>query len=237
MTSPNPSPTSWTCVFPPARPPRSYMMDVDPSDVVELPDLRRALPPVEGVAPLIGVPAEAWEPRPADDPTVRVGMVYEYFLMVTPGEEVRAFGRTPCREEHVIVAGLTGEGDRDPVIVCPIVTWAEYSRRQPKLQTEEALREARAGLRPGLLPVLLPREGYHAEAQLFIRLGMHFAVPYRQTARCLPKGPGWIRLREAAIPAFQAAVAQAAARRRGTGGHDPNSGRRELGHVPQFLAR
>jgi hypothetical protein len=209
-----PSPTNWTCVFPPARQTRSYMMDVCESDVVELPDLRQALPPMEGVTPLVGVPAESWEPRAADDPKVRIGMVYEYFLLVTPGAEVMPGGRTPCREEHMIVAGLTGEDDRDPVIVCPIVTWTEYSRHKPKLQTEEALRAAQAGRQPGLLPMLLPREGYDSAAQLFIRLDTFRAAPYRQARRCLPKTPGWIRLREAAIPAFQAAVAQAVARKR-----------------------
>ena len=206
-----PSPASWTCVFPPEQGLRTYMMDVDPSDVVDLPDLAQALPVVAGVAPVTCLPAEAWEPRPVEDTTVRVGLVYEQFLMVTPGEEVRPFGRTPCREEHVVVAGLTGTGERDPVVLCPIVTWERYSDRRPELQTEAALREAQAGQHRGLLPMLLPREGYDSEAQLFIRLDLHYAAPYRQARRILPHRSDGIRLREAAISGFQVALAQAAA--------------------------
>jgi hypothetical protein len=197
--------------FSPDRARRSYMMDVDPGDAIQVPDLGPLLAGLGAVEALERIGVEDWEPVPDDDRRVRAGTVLQSFLMVSG--EVNAGGRTPCREEHLIVVAALGEGDVDPVVLCPIVSWRDFSRYRAELQGEGALRQAREGGLPGLLPTLFPCAGYDTEPNAFIRTALLQSTLRRYVVFALgtPRAP--LRLREPLVPGLQAAVIRGAKRR------------------------
>ena len=194
--------------FSPDRPRRSYMMDVDPADAIEVPDLGPLLAGLDAVEPLGRIGVEDWEPVPADDRRIRAGTVLQSFLMISG--EVNAGGRTPCREEHLIVVGALGEGDGDPVVLCPIVSWKDFSRYRRELQGEEALHRARQGGHPGLLPALFPCAGYDTEPNAFVWTSVRRATLSKYVLFALGTPSTPIRLSEPLVPGLQAAVLRAA---------------------------
>jgi len=186
--------TDWRLAFPPAEGLRTYMMDVDTSDVPDVADPRRLVARVPGVAAPAVIRPEDWEPLPPGCEEVRVGTVLSQQLMLSPGVEINVGGRTPCREENLIVVGLGGPGERDPVVVCPIV-------EREWLPRNRALREGE------FLPVLLPRPGYDLEPQVFISLMLLEVTWLRYALWAVRGGRSPMRLREVAIGGLQAAVA------------------------------
>lgn len=181
--------------FPPAGGLRTYMMDVDPADVPDVPEPHRLVAPAPGATALTVVRPEDWEPVLPGCEEVRVGTILSQQLMVGPGVEVNAGGRTPCREEHLIVVGLGGPGDRDPVVVCPVVE-------------REWLPRHRAWREGEFLPVLLPRPEYDVEPRLFIWLTLLEVTLLRYALWAVKGGRSPMRLREGAIDGLRAAVAR-----------------------------
>lgn len=196
----------WQCSFPPDTPLRTYMMDAAEEDKGVLPDLRALLQGVAGVAPLAALGPECWEPAPAGPQQAQPGLVLETFLIVEPDVEVNVGGRTPSREEHLLIVALTGRDDCSPVVTCPLLLWDEQAGPGIRYVAGAGLAEARAGRRPGLLPVLLPRAGYDQTPRLFLSLLRPVAVPYRQVAAVLRHRPAALQLRAAAVPALQSAL-------------------------------
>ena len=179
----------WQDRFPPLRGGRSYMMDVDPQDAVELPDLRRLLAPVADAPPLEVILPADWVPWPPGDRAVLPGAVLEHFLIVSAWAEINAGGRTPCHEEHFLTMAVTGQDPCDPVVICPLLLAPEAGP-----------------VRPGLLPVLLPRPGYDTEPQVFVALRGAQAAPYRYVSGAGAGGGVPLRLRQSLVPGLQSAL-------------------------------
>jgi hypothetical protein len=203
----------WECPFPPDLGKRTYMMDVDPSDVLDVPDLSGLIRSAEGTEPIDVIPAEGWEACVPGTPP-HPGMVFAHLLLVSPGAEVFVGGRTPCREEHAIAVSVDSSSDRSPVVVLPIIAWEEYFPSRRRADAHEALREARWGQVADLLPLLLPRDGYDSEPDLFIWLALPRAMPYRQAVRHHGNRQETIHLRDEYVPRVIAAWARFRTRRR-----------------------
>lgn len=149
--------------FPPERPCRTYMMDMVPSDAAHLP---ARFPEPAGIEPCASIPAEAWTALSEGEAPVRVGSLLLHVLLAadpaTAGDEMR----TPCSEEHLVIVDVPpGNGPNDVLIGCRI---ADFGRT--------------VGRGPGVVPVLLPREGYDREPQVGISLFLPSAL-YRRQAR------------------------------------------------------
>ena len=193
------------CHFPPEREKRSYMMDVSDSDIAAMPDLSGLARMLGDVPPLDTVPEDAWEPWDGASQEPRIGVLMSYLLIPQPDPEAAPNWRTPCNEEHAIVAHLPSREDRAPVIVCPVETAEE--RAQHRLAPQA----------PEMLPMRMPGTA----AGVFVWLAAPKAVTYGQVVRhCRGEKEG-LRLTAAYAERLEAAFAQLMA------GREP--GRRPFG--------
>lgn len=154
--------------FPPERGRRTYMMDMVASDAARVPaGVRRA----SGKGLASPIPAEAWACEPSPGPGPRVGTLLLFVLLASDPETAGQEMRTPCREEHLVLVDVPeGSSRTDVLIGCPLLTLEEL-----RLPTDTARWQPDARPR-GLVPVLLPREGYDREPRAVASLRLPRAV-------------------------------------------------------------
>lgn len=196
----------WQERFPPAAGLRTYMMDVTASDQVALPDLRPLLAGARGLPPLTSVAAADWEPVAEGTEAPAAGMVLPAVLMVSPGVEINEGGRTPCREEHLIVVACAGSDQRSPVVVCPLILAETLTTGRHAAEGQQTVEQMRAGERRGVIPALLPRAGYDTVAQVFISLLQPQAIMRMQAASALRAGQVSLQLNREATARLQSAL-------------------------------